>query len=257
MVSDHDNCVPSLVLFFGASPHPHSFLMFPEATGMFFSARFIGDTEQKARNVCEEVNKLRINANLGINANIVDASAAMNFGDMTIENLFKTKVMVVIACNEYGAKTRNGYSSYYELRYAYEKKKPMIVVQLCQNWPPEPSKAKGEIDGAGVMQNSFILGSQGLSRLRWDRREWDAAKCAKEIVEAFQKLQRSDLVVPTNSTNVVPPTSLETESKSIRALDKVDEKEIDICIISLHPPTMLHRLSRNSILIHGMEQDLK
>ena len=229
--------------------------MLPEDVDIFFSARFLGnETERKARAVFKEVKNLKHNTVM------VDARAGEDFGKMTRHYLYKTKVMVIIACNEYGAKTKNGYSSFHELQIAYENGKPLIIVQMCKNWPPTPKPSK-DIGGEGVKQNYFILGRQGLCKLRWHQKPWNAADCAKEIVEAFEKLQHP--VVPLTQgiqealVNIAPPPALETEYKSNRALEKLDTNQIDICIISLELPSMLHRLSSTFTSIHDMEQDLK
>ena len=50
---------------------------------------------------------------------------------------------------------------------------------------------------------------------------------------------------------------METEYKSSRALGKVVNNQIDVCIISLHPPSMMHRLSQASTFIYDMERKLK
>ena len=99
-----------------------------------------------------------------------------------------------------------------------------------------------------------------MNKLRWHRREWNAVECAKEIVEAFEKLHRSaestqGIQAPIN--NDLPPTTLELAYQSNRALEKIDAGQIDICIISLQPPSMLHRLSSTSTSIHDLKQYLK
>jgi hypothetical protein len=149
-----------------------------EEIEIFISARFRGnEMEKRARQVCVELKKL------GRRAFIVDPNAGDDFGDMTVTYLCNMKSMVVIACDEYGARTGNPYSSFTELKYAYNNKKHIIAVQMCKNWPPIPSK--GDIDNKGANQNSFVLGNKGLSRLSWQGKKWNASECAKEISEAF------------------------------------------------------------------------
>ena len=83
---------------------------------------------------------------------------------------------------------KNGYCSFHELQLAYQLGIPIIVVQMCENWPPKPST--NDLNGAGAMQNKYVLGRQGHLRLRWHRREWNADECAEEIADAFENLQR-------------------------------------------------------------------
>ena len=231
----------------------------PDIVEILISARFGPGHpyETRARDICA-----KLNGN-GIKAVIVNVTAGQYFCRMTVHGLTKMKVMVIIACDEYGALTQNGYCSYFELLFAYENKIPIIVVQMgTKNWPPIPST--NDRDGAGAAQNRFVLGRQGLCKLRWHQQEWDVAKCAKEIKDAFNNLQRDTLPstqgipqVPTKTNTSPHLCTLETEYKSSRALGKVDANLIDVCIILLHSPSMLHRLSRASDLIHDIEKELQ
>jgi hypothetical protein len=208
--------------------------------------------EKRARDICARLKRR------GIEAVIVEVTAGQDFAEMTVHCTHIMQVMLVIGCDEYGAKTKNGYCSFHELQLAYQNRIPIIVVQFSDNWPPKPSK--NDLDGAGAKQNKFVLGRQGHLRLRWNnKREWNADQCTEEIADAFGNLQRDasssqDIQVPTN--NILPNT-LETEYKSSRALDKVVDNQIDVCIISLHSPSMLHRLSQSSTFIYDMERKLK
>ena len=39
----------------------------------------------------------------------------------------------------------------------------------------------------GAAQNAFHLGNKSLSRLYWNKREWNAVECAKEVKEALRR----------------------------------------------------------------------
>ena len=99
------------------------------------------------------------------------------FCKITMHCLTKMKVMVAIVCDEYGALIQNVYFCYFELLFANENNIPIIVIQMCQkNWPPIPST--NDSNGAGAAQNRFVLGRQGMCKLRWHRKEWGVHKCA-------------------------------------------------------------------------------
>ena len=154
----------------------------PDVVDIFISARFLSDrNEAQARELNEELKKLNF-----VKSIIVDVAAGDDFESMTIHCLNKMKAMVVFGSEEYGAMTESSYSSYHELKYANRRNIHMIVIQMCEEWPPKPTR--GDIHGRGAQQNSFILGNKGLKKLRWHRREWNAPECAKEVVEAFEKL---------------------------------------------------------------------
>jgi hypothetical protein len=210
---------------------------FPHTVDLFISAGFLKNiSEERARELYEELKKL------GLEAFIVDANAGDDFGALTMHCLYLMKVLVIIGCDEYGALTENSFSSYFELKDANRRNIHMIVVQMCTDWPPKPTKDK---EGRGAQQNSFILGNDGLCKLRWHRREWNAAACAKEIADAFHARHgRSSQGVQVKAG---PPPSLERAHMTKRAVYKINRNEIDVCIISLQPPSMLHRLTLNQV----------
>jgi hypothetical protein len=226
---------------------------FPHTVDLFISARFLKNiSEARARELYEELKKL------GLEAFIVDANTGDDFGTLTMHCLYLMKVLVIIVCDEYGALTENSFSSYFELKDANRRKIHMIVVQMCTDWPPKPTKDK---EGRGAQQNSFILGNDGLCKLRWHRKEWNAAECAKEIANAFHAAghDKSSQVIHDKvvEDKLGPPTSLEQLHMTKRALNRVDGNQIDVCIISLHPPSMLHRLPHTSSFIYDIEQQLQ
>ena len=205
-------------------------------------------TEAQARELNEELKNKH-----HLKSVIVDAKAGDDFGDMTMHCLQKMEAMVVFGSEEYGALTDNPFSSYHELKNANTNNIHMIVIQLCTEWPPKPTR--GDKDGRGAQQNSFILGNKGLSKLRWHRKKWDAAQCAEEVALAFhaRHSSRSSQVVPVNTA---PLSALERQQMNDRALSRVAVNQIDVCIILLHSPSMLHRLSNTSKTIYEMERKL-
>ena len=139
----------------------------------------------------------------GVHSYIVYTEAGGDFNDMTKRALYSMEAMVVFGCDQYGAKTRNAVSSFFELKIAHSRKKLIIPIRLGKLWPPEPDP---DIDGSGRAQNASILYS-GLSYLRWHDRKWDAAACAKEVKEALEFHRANASQVP-RPHSVIPPSEV-------------------------------------------------
>ena len=77
------------------------------------------------------------------------------------------------------------YSTYWELKYAYDKDKRIIPIKRCADWPPKPPL---DHDGReeGIIQNTIVF-KNGLAYLDWSNKKWNPAECAKEVKEALQK----------------------------------------------------------------------
>ena len=106
-----------------------------------------------------------------------------DIGDIVKNNLNMMKSMVVFACDNYGANTASTYSTFHELKYAFENKKHIIPVRLSTIWPPKP---KEDIGKFGRKQNKFVL-SPSKAYLDWSKKDWNAKDCAKNVKDAFQR----------------------------------------------------------------------
>ena len=100
----------------------------PRVVEIFISARFGPGHpyEKRARDICARLKRR------GIKAVIVEVTAGQDFAEMTVHCTHIMQVMLVIGCDEYGAKTTNGYCSFHELQLAYQNRIPIIVVQFCE-----------------------------------------------------------------------------------------------------------------------------
>jgi hypothetical protein len=146
---------------------------------IFISARFDGSQrEQDARDLKDELVKI------GLDAHMVKAAAGDDFGDKTHEYLYSMKTMIAFCFDNYGQKTISKYSTYHELKYAYDKDKHIIPVKRCTEWPPKPPP---DHDGGykGIIQNDNVF-KRGLKYLDWSNTNWNPAECAKEVQKAMQ-----------------------------------------------------------------------
>ena len=150
---------------------------------IFVSARFRGDNfEAEARSLHQELLKV------GMNAYVIPGGGGDNFGEKVMKALHEMKTMVAFCTGDYGAKTLSPYSTYHELQVSNERDKHILPIRRCAEWPPEPADSDGGSRGKEL--NSFVL-RKGLACLYWHRREWDAAECAKEVKEAFDRRHSS------------------------------------------------------------------
>ncbi len=150
---------------------------------IFISSRFDGDqTEEIARSLHAAM--LRRN----MKVYMINPNAGEDFGTKLMTSLFSMKTMVVIGSHHYGAMTTSAYSSYFELKYANEKKKHIVPIKLCKEWPPAPTNPDGSLN-QGAIQNDFIL-RNGMAYIDWSIRKWDPDACAEQIKEAFEKIHK-------------------------------------------------------------------
>ena len=82
------------------------------------------------------------------------------------------------------------------------------------------------------------------------RKEWDAAECAKEVAKAFYERSTSSRSSTGVEVNMGPSPPLERAHLNKQALSSVARNEIDVCIISFHSPSKLHRLCFAYIHFH-------
>ena len=153
---------------------------FPDAVDIFISTRFAPgnpESHERAKQLYQQLIKPEFN----LKPFLVDANAGDDICDMVMHCLEKAKVFLIIGCDNYGALSECKFSTFYELKYAYLNERRIIVIQLCQDWPPKPSP---DINGRGAQQNTFMLPKSFLN-IYWADKPWDAAACAKEVSDAF------------------------------------------------------------------------
>jgi hypothetical protein len=146
---------------------------------IFISTRFDGSQrEQDARDLKVELVKI------GLDAHMVKAAAGDDFGDKTHEYLYSMKTMIAFCFDNYGQKTISKYSTYHELKYAYDEDKYIFPIRRCAEWPPKPPL---DHDGGnkGSIQNAIVF-KRGLAYLDWSNTKWNPAECAKEVQKALQ-----------------------------------------------------------------------
>ena len=61
-----------------------------------------------------------------------------SFGNLTELGLYRALGLIAFCTDDYGAVTGAQYETFVELRYAHQNKLPIIPVQLCDTFPPEP-----------------------------------------------------------------------------------------------------------------------
>jgi hypothetical protein len=147
---------------------------------ILISARFDGGPrEQEARGLQDELVKI------GVDARMVEAAAGRNFGDDTQELLYSMNTMIAFCFEDYGQNTTSMYSTYWELKYAFDKKKRIIPIKRCAEWPPKPPL---DHDGGykGIIQNDNVF-TGGMAYLDWSNKIWSPAECAKKVKEELQK----------------------------------------------------------------------
>lgn len=143
-----------------------------------FSGRFDGGAkEQVIRSVYLEVRA----AYPRVNPFIVDASVGQSFADQTLEGVANMVAMVSFCWSDYGEQTRCMYSSYYEIKSAYERRIPVIPLKFCKEWPP----AGGNEQGRAINLMAF---SQGVVYSDYYQTEIDYKKIAKDIAQAFDSI---------------------------------------------------------------------
>ena len=140
---------------------------------------------------------------------MVEAHGGDAFGVQTVRGVQGMYAMVAFAFDDYGQATGSKYSSFYEVKYAYEKSVPIIPVKLCAQWPPNPPPSAaaraarkslrgpaGGDDAQQVPHMNDLVFTQDLVYLDWSEREWDAAECARDVAalaRGKQKLRTASL----------------------------------------------------------------
>ncbi|CAK9096698.1 unnamed protein product, partial [Durusdinium trenchii] len=145
---------------------------------LFLSGRF-NDPKSKSymRAVRDELEQL------GVQTYMVEGQGAGgDFAPATIRGLYHAIAMVAFCTRDYGQKTNVGYETWRELKTAHERDIPIIPVQLCDTYPPEPP------DEEGRQQNWFVLGP---SRIKIkDVGSNEPARVAKDVQRTWLNLTR-------------------------------------------------------------------
>eukprot|EP00438_Fugacium_kawagutii_P011714 Skav213089 [mRNA] locus=scaffold512:34840:35202:- [translate_table: standard] len=108
---------------------------------------------------------------------MVKAEAGEGFGPMTIRGLARASAMVAFCTDDYGEKTGAGYETFEELKFAWDNKLPIIPVQMCKEFPPQP------LEEEGCDQNLFVL-KKDLIRIV-DTEAKDPERVANEIAKVW------------------------------------------------------------------------
>ena len=101
----------------------------------------------------------------------------------TMKKLHEAKMMVAFCTEYYGAKTA-GYGTFQELKYACDKKLPIISVQYGNMYPPQPPNSK-----EGRIQNEYVFSLPTILRRinSWkDEIEQPAEHIADELAKAWR-----------------------------------------------------------------------
>ena len=126
--------------------------------------------------------------------------AGGDFAPATISGLYHAIAMVAFCTHHYGQKTGVGYETWRELKTAHERDIPIIPVQLCDTYPPEPP------DEEGRQQNWFVLGP---SRIRIkDVGSKDPTRVANEILKTWLALPKNVQTTAKRHTGLVKGLSL-------------------------------------------------
>ncbi|CAE7627596.1 unnamed protein product [Symbiodinium pilosum] len=106
------------------------------------------------------------------------------FSIPTMEGLSGAIGLIAFCTDDYGARTGIGYETYVELKHAHENGLRIIPVQLCDTFPPQPSK---DIDGRGCQQNCVVL-RQSIMRVQ-DIGMQNAEEVARQIETAWMAMR--------------------------------------------------------------------
>uniref|UniRef100_A0A7S1S4N0 TIR domain-containing protein n=1 Tax=Alexandrium catenella TaxID=2925 RepID=A0A7S1S4N0_ALECA len=137
------------------------------------SSRFGQFPETEARELFTALKEL------GLNPKIVTATVGEDYGETTVRLLETSKAMVVMASKNYGQRT-GSYSTYYELKYAFEHGLMILPVQLSRTFPPEPP---GDPRGAELCK--WAMGPS-MKRIDWSGKPWDARLVAEELRDGIE-----------------------------------------------------------------------
>jgi len=144
---------------------------------IFLSARFDGKIRERiARSLHAEL------LNISVNSFMCSADAGENFGEHTSKGLSKMEAMICVCYDDYGERTESTWCTYYELKYAYENRIPIIPLKFTESWPPVASHEE-----SGECNNKVIF-AKDLIYLDWYDKDWNAEECAMQVKENIVSL---------------------------------------------------------------------
>eukprot|EP00434_Breviolum_minutum_P038163 symbB.v1.2.033844.t1/scaffold4261.1/size42272/3 len=147
----------------------------PQRTHLMLSGRF--STPEK----CEYMKSLKgVLEGKGVHCYLVEAGPGDEFGFQTMEGLACAKAMLAVCCEEYGAYTGAGYETYYEVKYAWDHKLPIIPLRLCEVYPPQPERK-------GAIQNGFVFHK---SLVRIEGRGRSIQEVAVDIEKSWKRMAK-------------------------------------------------------------------
>jgi len=130
---------------------------------------------------CEYMQSLKgVLEGKGVHCYLVEAGPGDEFGFQTMEGLACAKAMLAVCCEEYGAYTGAGYETYYEVKYAWDHKLPIIPLRLCEVYPPQPERR-------GAIQNGFVFHK---SLVRIEGRGRSIQEVAVDIEKAWKRMAK-------------------------------------------------------------------
>lgn len=100
------------------------------STDVFFSMRFTNsDLMAQAQSLRKE-----LLAKKRINAIIVNTENSESIFKVVVDNISQATIVVIFGTEDYGEDTGTGYSSYDELTYIRESRKPFFLIKMCENF---------------------------------------------------------------------------------------------------------------------------
>ena len=94
---------------------------------MFVSFRF-GEAHAEAKAIKAALEQQ------GVSVFVCDVAEGESIADEVIRALRGCTLAVVLGTRTYGAKTGSTFSSYYELRYIVERRKPFFLLKMCDTF---------------------------------------------------------------------------------------------------------------------------
>ena len=96
---------------------------------IFFSLRF------NATGPMKEANLLQAElAKRNVNAVIINVESGKSIAAEVIENLHQSKLAVLFATSDYGVKGTVNFSTYEELEFILQEKKPFFLIKMCDRY---------------------------------------------------------------------------------------------------------------------------
>merc|ERR1719468_943734 len=98
--------------------------------------------------------------------------------------------MVAFAFEDYGEKTACKYSTYYEVKYAYERGIPILPLRLYAegSWPPRPTRVDGTIDLIGSRQNEFVFATDLVYAAFSPELDGAADACTEPLLKRYNDI---------------------------------------------------------------------